>query len=329
MAHIRNLGFTAQLRSDASAHVIRYRNGRVRRSGRGLVFWFRPETSSIAELPMDDREMAVFVKGRSQDFQSVAVQGTLTWRVADPELLASRVDFSLDLATGQLKGEPIQRIETRLAGLVNQAALGHLARASVRDLLDAGPEPLRAYLERALAAEPALTEIGIVVVAIRLTNLSPTSELERALQTPTFEALQQKADEASFGRRALAVDKERAIAENELANRTELARREKLLIAEEAENARGRAGGLAEAGRIEAGAEAARIREVEGARSEAEAARIAIYRDLPPSVLMGLAAREFAGKLDTIEHLNVSPDLLAGILAAFGPMPPVLERHGR
>ncbi|TGS34765.1 band 7 protein, partial [bacterium M00.F.Ca.ET.180.01.1.1] len=106
--------------------------------------------------------------------------------------------------------------------------------------------------------------------AVRLTNLTPTSELERALQTPTFEALQQKADEATFQRRALAVEKERAIAENELANKTELARREKLLIAEEAENARNRAAGAAEAQQIEAGAEAERIRAIEGAKVEAE-----------------------------------------------------------
>ena len=84
MATIRNLGFIAQLRAEASSHVIRYRNGRVRQSGRGLVFWFRPETVSIAEVPMDDREMTLFVKGRSQDFQTVSVQGTIGWHVVDP-----------------------------------------------------------------------------------------------------------------------------------------------------------------------------------------------------------------------------------------------------
>lgn len=317
MAYVRNLGFLAQLRADASSHVIRYRKGKIRQSGRGLVFWFRPETASIAEVPMDDREMALFVKGRSQDFQSVAVQGTLTWHVADPELLATRVDFSIGLFTGAYQSEPIQRIETRLSGLVNQAALQYLAQAPVRALLDAGPEPLRHALEAALASDSALGDIGLSVVAIRLTNLAPSSELERALQTPTFEALQQKADEATFERRALAVDKERAIAENELANKTELARREKLLISEEAENARNRATGVAEAQLVESGAEAERIRTVEGAKAEAERDRIAIYRDLPPAVLLGLAARELAGKLDTIEHLNVTPDLLASIVGEF------------
>lgn len=316
MASVKNLGFVAQLRSDASSHVIRYRKGRVRQSGRGLVFWFRPETASIAELPMDDREMAVFVKGRSLDFQAVSIQGVLTWHVVDPELLASRVDFSIGLFTGNYQAEPIQRIETRLAGLVNQAALQYLAGANVRSLLDAGPEPLRHQLEAALARDPALNEIGIAVTAVRLTNLAPSSELERALQTPTFEALQQKADQAMFERRALAVEKERAIAENELNNRTELARRESLLITQEGENARSRATGLAESHQVEAAAEAARILTVEGARAEAEQARMAIYRDLPPAVMLGLAARELAGKLDRVEHLNITPDLLATVLGA-------------
>lgn len=314
MATIRRFGVLSQLRSEASHYVIRYRNGRPRQSGRGLVFWFRPETASISELPMDDREMTLFVRGRSQDFQVVAVQGSIGWHVADPERLAARVDFSLDLRTGRLQGEPIERIEARIAGLANQTVLQFLGSAPVRALLDAGPEALRAQVQAALGTEPSLAEIGVAVVSVRLTNLAPSSELERALQTPTYEALQQKADEATFARRALAVEKERAIAENELATKTELARREALLIAEEAQNARNRAQARAEAEGIEAGAEAERIRAVEGARAEAERARVAIYRDVAPGTLVGLAAQALAGKLDTIEHVTVTPDLLATLL---------------
>ncbi|GAA0280356.1 hypothetical protein LNAOJCKE_1994 [Methylorubrum aminovorans] len=314
MATIRRFGVLSQLRSEASHYVVRYRDGRPRQSGRGLVFWFRPETASISELPMDDREMTLFVRGRSSDFQTVAVQGSIGWHVADPERLASRIDFSLDLRTGRLQGEPVERIEARIAGLANQTVLQFLGQAPVRALLDAGPESLRGQLQAALAAEPSLAEIGVAVVSVRLTNLAPSSELERALQTPTYEALQQKADEATFARRALAVEKERAIAENELATRTELARRESLLIAEEAQNARNRAQGRAGAEGIEAGAEAERIRMVEGARAEAERARVAIYRDVAPGTLLGLAAQALAGKLDTIEHVNVTPDLLASLL---------------
>mgnify|MGYP006343841501 CR=1 FL=1 len=317
MSQIRHFGPLAQLRSDASSHVIRYRNGQVRASGRGLVFWFLPDTASIAEVPMDDRETTLFVKGRSQDFQQVAVQGMLTWHVVDPNRLAERVDFSLAMATGRPQAEPIERIESRLAGLVNQATLQYLAELPVQAILEAGIEPLRLRLEAALAAATSLAEIGIAVVAVRLTSLAPSSELERALQTPTFEALQQKADQATFERRAMAVDKERAIAENELANKIELARRQAQLIAEEGANTLSRATGVAEAGAIASTAEAARIRMIEAAKAEAAQGHIDVYRDVAPAVLMGLAARDLAGKLDTIEHLNITPDLLASFAAAF------------
>ena len=70
MAYIKNLGFFAQLRSESSNHIVRFRNGRVVQSGRGITFWFWPENASISEVPMDDREMTVFVKGRSLDFQA-------------------------------------------------------------------------------------------------------------------------------------------------------------------------------------------------------------------------------------------------------------------
>jgi hypothetical protein len=166
------------------------------------------------------------------------------------------------------------------------------------------------------------------VVSVRLQNLAPSSELERALQTPTFEALQQKADQATFERRALAVEKERAIAENELANKVELARREKQLIAEEADNARDRAQGVADANKVEADAEALRIRTVEGARAEAEQAHMAVYRDLPPQVLLGLAAREFAGKPRYDRTPQCDSDLLANLLREFGNARPALVEAG-
>ncbi|RIV87813.1 SPFH domain-containing protein [Aurantiacibacter zhengii] len=329
MANITVYGPLAMLRADPSQHVLRYANGRLKASGRGLVFWFAPATASLAEVPLDDREMTFFAKGRSADFQDVSVQGMIGWHVAAPELAAERIDFSIDPRNGRWNARPVESIETRISGIVAQAALEYLAKAPVQALLDAGVDPLRHAIGVALADNPGLLQIGVEVVSVRLANLAPTSELERALQTPTFEALQQKADEATFARRALAVEKERAIAENELATKVELARRQKLLTAEEAENARDEARGAAEALLIEAEADAARIRAVEEARAAAEQAHMAVYRDLPPQVLLGLAAREFAAKVDRIEHLNVTPDMLAQLVREFGaaraPAAPAIE----
>ena len=314
MADIRKFGLIAQLKSEASNHVLRYRSGRLVQSGRGLAFWFMPETASIVEIPMDDRETTLFLKGRSLDFQDIAVQGSVIWHIEDPARVAERIDFTIDLKSGQPNGQPVDKIESRLVGLAEQAALQYMAEAPVQRLLDNDVAPLQTRMDAALIGSAVLAEIGISVVSVNLGQISPSKELERALQTPTFEALQQKADEATFQRRALAVDKERAIAENELGNKIELARREKTLIAEETENTRTRILASTEDQQIEADAKAARIRAIDSARIEAERERIAIYRDLPRDVMFGLAAREFAGKLDGIEHLNVTPDLLAALV---------------
>ena len=317
MAQITHYGPLAHLRTDASAQVLAFRQGRIRRSGRGLSFWFMPARTSVAELPMDDRQTTLFTQGRSADFQPVVVQGAIDWRVVDAELLAGRVDFSLDLGSGQWSKEPLARIDGILTGIAIQAVLDRLATRDVRPLLDDGVEPVRVAISEALAAAHLETEIGIKVADVRVTSVAPSSELERALQTPTVQALQQKADEATFARRALAVEKERAIAENELANRTELARREAELIEREGLNAKARAAAEAEAQEVASSAQAEAIRVLEGAKAETERARIDIYRDLPAHVLMGLAAREFAEQAGTIEHLTITPELGQAIASAF------------
>lgn len=326
MAEIRAYPLLRHLRSEPSAHILRYRRGGVVRSGRGLSFWFLPMSTGVAELPMDDRDLYFLFHGRTRDFQDVTVQGVVTFRVADPDRLASRVDFSIDLKSGGYLKAPLEQIEGLISGMAQQLSSRHIAERTVRELL---AEPLDAVQARidALRELEALTGMGLEVVSVRVNDIKPTPELEKALETPTREALQQQADEATFQRRAQAVEKERAIAENELQNQIELARREEQLIEQRGTNDRRRAREEAEAkeieatakaerSRVEAQASATRIREIEGAKVEAERTRMDVYRDLPSPVMMGLAARELAGKLQTIEHLNLSPDVLGPLLTS-------------
>src|SRR5262249_12993618 len=200
-----------------------------------------PRRASTPELRVAARNTGPFSPGPSKASQAVTVQGTPPWRVAAPNVLGLRVDFRIDLKTGRYTGKPVEQIEGLLTGMSQQLATQYFAQATVHDLLDAGIEPLRVRLEHGLAGSERLAAMGIEIDAVRPAAIAPSAELERALQTPTFESLQQKADEAVFERRALAVEKERAIAENELHNKTELARQEQELIAQEATNGRNRA----------------------------------------------------------------------------------------
>ncbi|MCA9696247.1 MAG: band 7 protein [Myxococcales bacterium] len=332
MAEIANYLFFRHLRAEPSSHVIQYKNGRQRRSGRAASFWFRPLDTAVVEVPVDDRELSFIFHGRSADFQDVTVQGVLTYRVVEPALLAERVDFGIDLRNGRHLREPLEQLSDMLSALAQQFALDDIARAGVRELLIDGHERIRRRVREGLLADDALSGLGLELVAVRVAAIRPTADLEKALEAPTRETIQQAADEAGFARRALAVEKERAIAENELQNRIELAKREQVLITERGANERKRAEEKAEAGRIaaEGHAQCARLaaagqaeslRLVEQAKVEAERERMAIHRDLPAQVIFGLAAQELAGKLQRIDHLNLSPD-------AFGPLLTNLLRAG-
>ena len=57
MADIRDYWVLRHLRAEASSHVLVYQKGAVRQSGRGLSLWFFPMTTSLVEIPVDDREL--------------------------------------------------------------------------------------------------------------------------------------------------------------------------------------------------------------------------------------------------------------------------------
>ena len=236
MSNMTTFGIVTHLRSEPNFHVIRFRNGRKTASGKGLSFWFMPIDTSIAEVPTDDRELQYIFQGRSQDFQSVTVQGELTYRVIDPEVLANRIDFSIDIKSGLRLGEPIDQLSTLFTGMVRKYAIKYLARKSVRELITEGPEQIQHAIETGFADETVFADMGLQTVSLRVVEVKPIAELEKALQVPTRERIQQNADEATFERRALAVEKESAIAENELQNRIDLANREEQLITQEGQN---------------------------------------------------------------------------------------------
>ncbi len=326
MAEIRKYPVVRHLRSDPTMHALHYRRGELVRSGRGLAFWFRPLASGVAEVPVDDRELPFLFHGRSADFQELTVQGTITYRVTEPETIAGRIDFAIDLDSGRWARTPLEQVAGLMTQLAQQFVWDYLTRTQLLEILTDGVDQIRTRIREGLEAEAAVDGLGLEVAAVRVAAIQPEAEVERALQMPTRETIQQQADQATFARRALAVEKERAIAENELGNRIELARREEALVAQEGQNGRQRAAEVSAAQRIEAEGAAERLRlkaaaradeleQVEGARVVAERERTGIYRDVEPAIVMGLAAKELAGKLRTIEHLNISPDMLTPLLA--------------
>ena len=340
MADVTRRLHLRHLRGTPTSWVSLTKAGRARKTGTGLSFWYRPLTAVLSEVPVDDRELPLLFHARTEDFADVTVQATVTYRISDPAAAAGRLDFAIDPGKGRWRGQPLDQVATLLAGLAQQPALDLLARLPLAEALTTGIAPVRQSVADALATDPRLTETGVTVVSARVVAIRPEPDLERALQTPTREQVQQDADRATYARRANAVQQERAIAENELQSKIELARREQQLVEQRGANtrrgaeldaeaqlvaARGEAerAGLAataeaEADRVRAEARAAGARAVGLAEAEAEAARLAAYRDLPPAVLRALALKELAAHVPAIGELTVTPDLLSKLAGRLG-----------
>jgi regulator of protease activity HflC (stomatin/prohibitin superfamily) len=336
MATVTRYGLLSHLRAEPNQFVLHFRKGHLVRQGAGLAYWFSPLSAAVAQVPVEDVETTFLFRELSADLQEVNVQCTLRYRSVDPARTAGRVNFTISLATGAWLEEPLDRLASLWSQLALRPARGYLNGVPLVEAVRGGAQVVQSAIEEALRKEPELEAMGLTVVSVHVVQVSPSAELEKALQTPTREAIQQKADQASFERRALAVEKERAIKENELATEIELARRQDQLIRQqganqlqqvvqqnEADNARAAAererrtlaaeSGAAET-RLLADAEAAARRLTGAADAETEGLRAAAWRDAPARVLLGLALRELGAKVQSIHHLNITPDLLGQAL---------------
>lgn len=314
MADIRRVAFMRHLRSMPTVHVVHLRRGKVAHEGVGIAFYFRALNAAISEVPTAEAELPAVFHARTSDFQDVTIQVTVTYRFDDPSVAARRINFGIDPYTGQWLGDPLDKVAARITELAQQYAVEHVATSGLVDLLAKGLPTVRQAMVDGLVQDQRLAETSIVVIGVRVVSIRPVADLEKALETPLREQVQQDADKATYERRATAVERERTIAENELQSRIELAKREELLVAQEGANAQKRAQEAAAVKRVETEASAESTRTMGAARADAEAARLASYSDVDATLLLALAAQNAADHLPSIGTLNLTPDVITQAL---------------
>lgn len=333
MATISKYGPLRHLRAEPNQFVLHFQNGRIKRSGAGLAYWFLPLSAALAEVPVEDIATTFVLNERSRDFQALKVQCTFVYRIADPAIACSRVNFSIGADTGSWLQRPLDALATLWAQRALPPARDYLASATLEEALTRGSGAIREALLKAMREDTEIAAMGLALVNIVIDQLAPLADVEKALQTPAREAIQAKADEAIFQRRAQAVEKERAIKENELTTELELERKQELLIKQRGDNALNQVRQSAAAeneksrGDLErqhAIAEADAKRHAISAQASAEAQRVLaaarldetakqheIWRNTPSHAASGIVMARFAEQIKSIGHLNITPDLLA------------------
>lgn len=328
MATIKKYPGARRFLGTPTDHVVHLTRGTVAHEGVGQAFWFRPATSVLSEVPAADQELPVLFHALTSDHQDVTVQTNVTYRFADPVTVARRLDFGIfPVQPGAPAGTGRQQVTTIVGQLAQSRATDELATLTLDEAMSGGVTRLRDALTAALTADARLASTGIEVLGVHVLAVRPEADVEKALQTPVRERVQAEADRATYERRALAVERERAISENELASRIELATRREQLVAQEGANARREAEEAAAAALVEARAAAERrdlgaaaqareVRLLGEAEAAKEAAAMAVYSGTDRGTILALALRDAAGSLPRVDSLTITPDLLTGALAA-------------
>ncbi|MGH1471257.1 MAG: SPFH domain-containing protein [Cellvibrionaceae bacterium] len=326
------------IKFDSMTYVLHFKNGHIKREGRGLSFFYFSPNSSITAIPMSSNDLPFVFNESTRDYQTISIQGQISYRIRDPKIVVDVLDFTVQ-DNGQYKKNDIEKLNQRIINEAQTATSAYIHGVNLKEAIRSAKTIETEILSGLQASEP-IKMLGIEILGANILGVQATPEMSRALETETREKLQQEADEAIYERRNFAVEQERKIKESEL--NTEIAVEEKQKqIAEKkmetdvqnSENQRK----LKEM-KIEADISVANQRktlvELKSAndRKEAEAqgyvteTTLKPYRDMDWKVLtalsnnadpkfnIALAFRQLAENADKIGNLNVSPELLDSIL---------------
>src|SRR4051794_17520608 len=72
-----------------TTYVLQYVNGKVKREGLGLSFFYFGPSTTLVAVPVGSTDVPFIFQETAADFQAVTVQGHLTYRVKDPKRLAA------------------------------------------------------------------------------------------------------------------------------------------------------------------------------------------------------------------------------------------------
>ena len=207
----------------ATQYAIHYQQGKIRREGVGLSFFYYAPTSTIMAIPVVSTDAPFVFHENTADFQPVTIQGQITYRITDPKKAAALLDFSVSRA-GLYFGDGVQKLQERLIQATQVAARARTQNLGLREVLTSATVLSTEVLSNLKTAGEA-ANLGVEVLNVNVLSIKPTPEMAKALEAEAREALQRRSDEAIYARRNAAVEQERRIKESEL--NTEIAVEEK------------------------------------------------------------------------------------------------------
>lgn len=326
------------IKFDSMTYVLHFKNGRINKEGRGLSFFYFVPNSSIAAIPMGSNDLPFVFNESTSDYQTVTIQGQISYKISNPKTLADVLDFTVD-DSGRYKKNDIEKLNQRIINEAQTSTASYIHGIKLKDAIRSA-KSIEVKILEGLKSSQAIGMLGIEILGASILAIRATPEMARALETETREKLQQEADQAIYERRNFAVEQERKIKESELNTEIAVEEKQKQIAEKKMESDVQRAENdrkLREM-QVEADISLENQRKLlieqktSNDKKEAETQGYVIettlkpYKDIDwktltalnnnpdPKFNISLAFRELAENAGKIGNLNISPDLLDSIL---------------
>lgn len=323
---------------DAMTHVLHYQNGKISKEGRGLSFFYFEPVSSIVAIPIGSNDLPFIFSETTADYQTVNIQGQITYKVGDPKTLADILDFTID-AGGRYKKNDMEKLNQRIINEAQTSISSFIHGIGLKEAMRSA-KTIETRISESLLNSQAIKMLGIDILGANILAIHATPEMTRALETETREKLQQEADQAIYERRNFAVEQERKIKESELnteiaveEKKKQIAEKQTELKIQEADSDRKLREMQVQADiSVENQRKLFLEQKTANDRLEAETqgytieAMLKPYRDMDwktltalqnnadPKMNIALAFRQLGENAEKIGNLNISPDLLETLL---------------
>ncbi|HWI46451.1 MAG TPA: SPFH domain-containing protein [Rubrobacter sp.] len=276
--------------------------GRVKREGQALSFYYLKRRTSIVVVPVSSADAAFVFNEQTGNYQAVTIQGQLTYRIVEPRRTIEMLNYVVDPKRRAHVSQDPERLEQRIVVAVQMETRRQVEGKSLEEVLG-NAASISAEVQEEVGYRALLAPLGVELLSLNFTSVSPNPEVGKALEAEYRETLLRRADEAIYARRAAAVEEEGKIKSNELEGEISLARERERLIDLEAANDRKVSQAWGERRELEAGF-TARASEME----------LAPYRDLDPRKVLALAMRDIGNNADKVGNLNITSEVLADLL---------------
>jgi len=323
-----------------TSYIMKYQGGKIVQEGAGLSFFYFAPNTSLVLVPINSIDVPFIFEEVTKDFQNITIQGQITYRLSDPKLSASLLDFSINPHTKQYVSEDPQKLSQRVINQLQVLIKDEIQKMTLTDTLISS-ESIVKKINTSLSDLVELQSMGISILSLSILAIKPNSETQRALEAEAREELLKKADDAIYIRRNASIDQERAIKENEL--NTEIAIENKQREIKETQIKAQMAITEQEhelktsqlSSQITLEEQNSNLVElvIENSKKEADAKAYAMevllksFKDvdsktlqaitnanMSPEQLISLAFQDIANNSDKIGQLNISPDLLKELL---------------